>query len=207
MITVAVIEDDGKIRKPLVELINSSCSCVCTHEFSNAEDALEILATAQVDVVLCDIQLPGMDGIECIAILKNVLPQLQIMMLTVFDDSERIYRALKNGASGYILKDTTPEKLIESIVDIYRGGSPMSSQIARKVVDAFSQNQARTTYIDLLSRRETEILELLAKGFRYKEIAGKLFISTETVRTHIRNIYDKLHVHSRIEALKKTGIL
>lgn len=175
--------------------------------FKDAETALKELATHPCDIALFDIQLPVMNGIECIRRLKILHPKMQMMVLTVHDNNDNIFDALKAGATSYLLKTTPPEKIIEAIQDVNSGGSPISSQIARKVIEAFSVKEKTNDFYQDLSRREQEILELLSKGYRYKEIADKVFVSLETVRTHVRNIYEKLQVNSRVEALKKTGFL
>lgn len=176
-------------------------------EFAEAETALAQLSAHPVELALFDVQLPGMSGIECMRKLKIIHPRMQMMVLTVYDNADTIFEALKAGASSYILKNTPPEKIIESIQELYNGGSPISSQIARKVIEAFQVKEKKNEYFQTLSRREQEILEWLSRGFHYKEIADKLFISFETVRSHIRHIYEKLQVNSRVEALKKTGLL
>ena len=206
--SLAIIEDNKNIREYLCPLLSAAYPETDVLIFSTAEDALKVLLSYPVDLVLFDIELPGMNGIECMYKLKSVHLQMQCMMLTVFDDAENIFKAIKAGASGYILKSTSPEKIVEAINDLYNGGSPMSSQIARKVIEAFQQtDNSNNEAYHSLSRREQEIIQVLAKGFRYKEIADQLFLSQETIRTHIRNIYEKLHVNSRSEALKKTGII
>jgi DNA-binding NarL/FixJ family response regulator len=202
-INVAIVEDIDDIREGLAALINGSEKFRCEAAYANAEAALEQLPELEPDVVLMDIGLPGMSGIECIQRLKAQYPQMQIMMLTIYEDDEKIFDSLKAGASGYILKKTPPAKLLESIQDLHNGGSPMSSQIARKVVQAFQQNHQPVPPAERLSKREQEILAYLAKGHLYKEIAVALHISVETVRTHLRNIYDKLHVRTRTEAVVK----
>lgn len=199
-IKVGIIEDEKEISTRLQLIIDGSEGFVCKHVFSNAEDAIRELPGLDLNVVLTDINLPGKSGIECIEALKPLCPGVNFLICTSFEDTETVFRALKAGASGYLIKTTQPSKLLDAIVDIYHGGSPMSSHIARKVVMSFSANTV-SPKIELLTQRETEILDLLAKGLRYKEIADKLFLSTETVRTHIRNIYDKLQVNSRTEAL------
>jgi DNA-binding NarL/FixJ family response regulator len=156
---------------------------------------------------LFDVNLPGMSGIDCIQRLKILHPRMQMMVLTVYDNTDTIFQALKAGATSFLLKSTPPEKVIEAIEDVFNGGSPISSQIARKVIEAFTVKEKTNEYFQELSKREQEILEQLSKGYRYKEIADQLFLSIETVRTHIRNIYEKLQVNSRVEALKKTGLL
>jgi DNA-binding NarL/FixJ family response regulator len=150
--------------------------------------------------------LPGKSGIEFIAWFKPVRPDIQFMVLTSFDDADRVFKALKAGATGYILKNTEPAKLIEALSDLRRGGSPMSNEIARKVVNAFHQDVVYEDAKEFLSQREKEVLQWLSKGFSYKEIASELFISIETVRTHIRNIYEKLHASNRVDALRKAGL-
>jgi DNA-binding NarL/FixJ family response regulator len=171
--------------------------------YANAENALEELPDQEADVVLMDIGLPGMSGIECIRTLKSQHPQMQIMMLTVYEDDDKIFNSLKAGATGYILKKTPPAQLLQAIQDLHNGGSPMSPQIARKVVQTFQSMRAPSQAAEPLSKREQEILAYLAKGHLYKEIAATLHISVETVRTHLRNIYEKLHVRTRTEAVVK----
>lgn len=208
LLSIAIIEDNDTIREYLHPLICTAFPETDVLVFSTAEDALEVLINEPVDMVLFDIELPGMSGIECMYKLKSVHLHMQCMMLTVFDDAENIFKAIKAGATGYLLKSTSPEKIFEAITDLSNGGSPMSSQIARKVIEAFQQtDNNKNESFHSLSRREQEIIQVLAKGFRYKEIADQLFLSQETIRTHIRNIYEKLHVNSRSEALKKTGII
>lgn len=203
MIQVAIVEDLEEIRKGLSMIINAAEGVECKHTFSSAESAIPILSIQPVDVVLMDINLSGeMNGIECVKRLKAIHPQMQFMMCTAYEDTELVFNALKVGATGYILKTVQPPKLIESIKEIYEGGSPMSSQIARKVISSFQKPLIHES-THLLSKREYELLELMAKGYRYKEIAEKLFLSVETIRTHIRNIYRKLEVQSRTEALNK----
>lgn len=203
MVQVAIVEDIDDIRKGLAMIVNADEVLECKHTFSTAEKAIEILSVQPVDVVLMDINLSGkLTGIDCVQKLKSAHPQMQFMMCTVYEDNDLVFRALKVGATGYILKKTPPEKLIEAIKEIHNGGSPMSAQIARKVISAFqkpSLNQAA----QLLTRREQELLDLLSQGYRYKEIADKLFVSIDTIRTHIRNIYRKLEVQSRAEAIHK----
>ncbi|MBS1626810.1 MAG: response regulator transcription factor [Bacteroidetes bacterium] len=205
--SIAIIEDDDKIRHYLTEQIHLAINVAELRTFKTAETALKELTATPCTIALFDIQLPGMNGIECIKRLKMVHPKMQMMVLTVHDNNDHIFDALKAGAVSYLLKTTPSEKIIEAIQEVNNGGSPISSQIARKVIEAFSIKQKTNDSFQELSKREQEILELLSKGFRYKEIAAKIFISIETVRTHIRNIYEKLQVNSRIEALKKTGFL
>jgi DNA-binding NarL/FixJ family response regulator len=208
MNSIAILEDNTTVLSYLSEIIGGAFPDTEIFLFNNGEDACRILEEKKVDMVLFDIELPGMSGIECLYRLKGRHPDLKCMILTNFDDAENIFKAIKAGASSYILKNTSPEKIIDAIVDLDRGGSPMSSQIARKVLDAFQQQvNTHNVSFNSLSQREQEIIQHLAKGYRYKEIAQKLFISEDTVRTHIRNIYGKLQVNSRGEALKKTGLL
>ncbi len=204
-INLAIVEDNRDIREGLVYLIKTSEGFNCTASFSNAEDALKELPESNIDVVLMDINLPGKSGIECVSELKRLRKDIQIIMLTIFEDEDNIFKSLQAGASGYILKKTSAALLLEAIKDVVNGGSPMSSQIARKVVAAFQKSPEEIIPDENLSGRESEILSYLSKGYRYKEIAEKLFISIETVRTHIRNIYEKLQVHSRTEALLKVN--
>ena len=209
MTSIVIIEDDEKIRNYLTALIAGSGEFNLTATFSSAEEAIAFFEKGlgnNVELVLTDIQLPGKSGIDFIAWLKPVKPLVQFMVLSVYDDADRVFKALKAGASGYILKNTPANKLIEALVDMKKGGSPMSSQIARMVVSAFQQTITYTDPQENLSLREKEVLQWLSKGFSYKEIAAKLFISIETVRTHIRNIYEKLHACNRAEALKKAGL-
>ncbi len=203
MIKVAIVEDVDEIRKGLCMMINADEEVECKYTFPTAEKAIRILSLQPVDVVLMDINLPGqLNGIECVQKLKAIHPQMQFMMCTAYEDTELVFNALKVGATGYILKTMQPAKLIESIKEIYAGGSPMSAQIARKVISSF-QKPVLEEPVHVLSKRENELLDLLAKGYRYKEIADRLFLSIETIRTHIRNIYRKLEVQSRTEALNK----
>ncbi len=205
--SIAIIEDDEKVRHYLAEQIHLHIEANEVRVFQNAEIALTELTKEPVDIALFDINLPGMNGIECIRRLKIIHPRIQCMVLTVYDNADSIFDALKAGATSYLLKSTPPEKVIEAINEVQQGGSPISSQIARKVIEAFTLKEKTNDYFQSLSRREQEMLEQLSKGYRYKEIADKLFISVETVRTHIRNIYEKLQVNSRIEALRKTGLI
>jgi len=207
-IKVAIVEDGAEAREALEILINGSEGFACVAACGSAEEALAAIPRCLPDVVLMDIQLPVMSGIECIRRLKTQLPGLQIMMVTVFEDHDRIFQSLAAGASGYILKKTPYAKLLEAIDELHRGGAPMSGQIARQVVEAFKQ-PVRSAPVDpepaaaSLSKREQEILAQLARGFLYKEICDRLGISMGTIRVHIRHIYEKLHVHNRTEAILK----
>ena len=203
-INVGIVEDEKQIRESLAILINGSEGFSCVDVFGNAEDAILSIPEKRLDVVLMDIHLPGKDGIECIAELKPVCPGVQFLMCTSFEDTDSVFKALKAGASGYLTKTTQPSKILDAIMEVYKGGSPMSSHIARKVVASFHISNKENIELQKLSEREKEILNFLSQGLRYKEIADRLFLSTETVRTHIRNIYEKLQVNSRTEALNKT---
>ena len=205
--SIAIIEDDDKIRHYLAEQIQLHIDVVELRVFADAETALKALSVKPVEIALFDVNLPGMNGIDCIQRLKMLHPRMQMMVLTVYDNADTIFNALKAGATGYLLKTTPAEKILEAIAEVQQGGSPISSQVARKVIDAFALKEKTNEYFQELSRREQEMLEQLSKGYRYKEIADKLFVSIETVRTHVRNIYEKLQVNSRAEALKKTGFL
>ncbi|MEP6675620.1 MAG: response regulator transcription factor [Ferruginibacter sp.] len=209
MIPIIILEDDEKIRNYLAALITGSGDFDLAASFSNTEDAMAYFEKGlgdHIELALTDIQLPGKSGIDFTAWLKPLRPDIQFMVLSIYDDADNLYKALKAGASGYILKNTPAAKLVESLHDLRRGGSPMSSQIARKLVNAFQQD---IPYIDAkenLSEREKEVLQWLSKGFSYKEIAAKLSLSIETVRTHLRKIYEKLHARNRGEALRKSGL-
>ena len=203
MISVAIVEDNKTTREGLETIINlsSEYSCVCT--CSSAEDALRVLPQRRPDVVLMDIQLPNMSGVECVAQLKQLLPAVQVIMVTVYEDPDRIFRALRAGASGYLLKRATPEQVLSAIREVHAGGAPMSGEIARKVIAHFQNQQAASQQVAGLSGREREVLELVVHGFANKEIADRLSISVESVRWHLKHIYQKLHVHSRTEAALK----
>ncbi len=201
-IKVAIVEDNTKVRESLTALISGSDGFRCVGSFPHAEAALSKMALDWPDVVLMDINLPNMSGIDCVSRLKALRPSMQIIMVTVYLENEKIFQSLVAGASGYLIKQTPPAEILEAIADVHRGGSPMSSNIARKLVQYVAQ-VARPAEKMELSPREHEILCLLAKGYQYKEIAETLSISVETVRTHLRNIYEKLHVRSRTEAVVK----
>ncbi len=203
-IQVAVIEDQKETRKMLAVLINDSEGYECVATFENAEDAISRLPQLRPDIVLVDIHLPGLSGTDCVRRLKGDCPGTHFIMCTSLEDPDNIFKALQAGATGYLTKSTPPAKILEAIADAHNGGSPMSSQIARKVITFFQQKQEKISKeLDKLSARELEILDYLAKGYRYKEIAALLFINIETVRKHIHNIYDKLQVNSRTDALNK----
>jgi DNA-binding NarL/FixJ family response regulator len=202
-ITVSIVEDDRETRENLVELLNGAPALHCLNSFPTGEAALHGLPLEKPDVVLVDINLPGISGIECVSKLKNQLPQLQVLMITTYEDSDMIFRSLRAGASGYLLKKMPRAKLIEAIEEVHAGGAPMSVPVARKVVEHFHQIQQPASDRDKLTKREQEVLALLAKGHRYKEIMDELGISLGTLRTHLAHIYEKLHVQSRTEAAVK----
>ena len=203
IIRVAIVEDDNDIRQSFEAIIGSAPGYACLKTYDNAEAAVADIPALKPDVVIMDIHLPGMSGIDAVRILKEEMPSVQIAMCTVYEDDEHIFNALRAGASGYLLKRTTPDKLLEAVSDLHQGGSPMSSEIARRVVASFRKATAPPPELAALTPREKEILDLLAKGYLYKEIAAELFISIETVKRHIHNIYEKLHVQTRTEALNK----
>jgi len=200
-ITVSIIEDDVPAREILAEWIRRAEGFQVVSEHGDAESALEILPREKPAVVLVDINLPVMNGIECIRRLKPILPQTQFVMLTVYEDDNHIFKALAVGASGYLLKQTPRQMLLIALREVYAGGSPMSTSIARKVVQSFCRPMAGPGGAANLSGREQEVLELLARGFLYKEIADSLQLSVQTVNTYIRRIYEKLHVRSRAQAI------
>jgi DNA-binding NarL/FixJ family response regulator len=200
-ISVAIVEDDVPAREILAGWIRDTEGFRCAGEYDDAETALARLPVENPSVVLFDINLPGMNGIECVRRLKPRLPDTQFVMVTVYEDANHIFDALAAGASGYMLKQTKRNELIEALKDVHAGGSPMSSQIARKVVQSFRRNESGTDGTNDLSPREREVIELLARGYLYKEIAEKLAISVPTVNTYIRRIYEKLHVRSRAQAV------
>ncbi len=203
MISVAVVEDNAGVRRSLELLLNESpgfrCACAC----GSAEEALEVLPRHAPDVVLMDIHLPNRSGIECTARLKSLLPAIQIVMITVYTDVDTVFTALRAGASGYLLKRSPPERILEAITEVRQGGAPMTGEIARKIVEAFKEPAAAPSQAAELTRREQEVLELLSQGFANKEIAQKLCVSLDTVRYHLKLVYDKLHVRSRTEAVAK----
>lgn len=203
MVKLAIVEDNKTTRESLKTIIDLSpghwCVCVC----QTAEEALSLIPRHQPDVVLMDIQLPGMSGVECVMRLKESMPQVQVIMVTVYQDPDRIFRALRAGASGYLLKRATPDMVLNAIRDVQQGGVPMSAEIARKVIGYFQTQPVASPDIEKLSPRELEILNLIAPGYSNKEIADRLGISIESIRWHLKNIYHKLHVHSRTEAASK----
>jgi DNA-binding NarL/FixJ family response regulator len=201
-IIVAIVEDITEIREGLKLLIDNSDGFTCHEVYMNAEDAVKGLVISQPDVVLMDINLPVMNGIEAVRQLKDKCPGTQFIMSTVYEDDSNIFESLKAGASGYLLKKTAPANILQAITEVINGGSPMSTQIARKVIASF-QKKDSIDENEILTPKEKQVLKSLAKGLRYKEIAGELNVSMETIRTHARNIYEKLQVQSRTEALNK----
>ncbi len=203
MTRIAIVEDNRVIRESLVEFVkvDSECECVCV--CATAEEALKEIPRHQVDIVLMDIQLPDISGIGCTARLKQLMPSVQIIIVTVYEDTERIFKALRAGACGYLLKRCTPEELVSAIREVRQGGAPMSREIARKVILSFQEPVTTAAEVEGLSPREREILELLAEGFPNKQIAARVGLTDGTVRWHLRHVYNKLHVRSRTEAALK----
>lgn len=203
MTKIAIVEDNKVIRESLMEFIHADpefrCVCAC----ATAEEALKIIPKHEPEIVLMDIQLPNMSGIDCLAQLKQMLPSIHIIMVTVYEDTERIFKALRMGACGYLLKRCTPEELLTAIREVRQGGAPMSREIARKVIFSFQEPVKAAAEVEDLSPRELEILELLAGGFPNKAIADRLGLTDGTVRWHLRHVYHKLHVRSRTEAALK----
>ena len=203
MTRIAIVEDNRVIRESLMEFVKADAECECAYVCATAEDALKEIPRRQVDIVLMDIQLPDISGIECTARLKQLMPAVQIIMVTVYEDTERIFKALRAGACGYLLKRCTPEELVSAIREVRQGGAPMSREIARKVILSFQEPVATAAEVEGLSPREREILELLAEGFPNKQIAARIGLTDGTVRWHLRHVYHKLHVRSRTEAALK----
>ncbi|MCB1129611.1 MAG: response regulator transcription factor [Verrucomicrobiae bacterium] len=203
MIRVSIVEDDRATREGFAKLLRHDPEILCQGIYASAEEAEREIPSLLPDVVLMDISLPGRSGVECVARLKNAHPQLQFVMVTTYDTNQLIFDALRAGASGYLLKRTAPDDLLPAIKDVHGGGSPMSMQIARKVVSHFHQIQQPAGELETLTKREHEILALLAKGLAYKEIAEQLFISRGTVHRHLHAVYEKLHVQSGKEAVVK----
>jgi DNA-binding NarL/FixJ family response regulator len=202
-ISVSIVEDDAHVRASLAKLIDSSSGYRCVSQHGSAENALLEIPRVKPDVTLMDINLPGVNGVECARRLKPQLPATQIIMLTVYQNTEHIFNALAAGATGYMLKQTPPNELLAAIRDVHAGGSPMSGHIARKIVQSFQQPAPTSPEAQSLSPRESQVLDLLAKGYLYKEIAETMKVTYATVHTHIRHIYEKLHVRSRTEAVAK----
>jgi DNA-binding NarL/FixJ family response regulator len=200
-ITVSIVEDNNGVRGSLARLIGSAAGFRCVSQHASAEIALEEIPKVKPQVVLMDINLPGLNGVECVRRLKPILPECQFIMLTVYQNTEHIFQALAAGATGYLLKQTPPAELLAAMQDVLRGGSPMNSHIARKIVQSFQRPAPAESPTVNLSPRESEVLDLLAKGYLYKEIGDHMKLSYATVHTHIRHIYEKLQVRSRTEAV------
>jgi DNA-binding NarL/FixJ family response regulator len=203
MTKIAIVEDNRVIRESLAEFVQTDPDCKCIYVCATATEALKEIPKCQPDIVLMDIQLPDISGIECTAQLKQLMPSVQIIMVTVYEDTDRIYKALRAGACGYLLKRCTPEELINAIHEVKQGGAPMSREIARKVIASFREPATSASEVEGLSPREREILELLANGYPNKEIAARVGLTDGTVRWHLRHVYNKLHVRSRMEAALK----
>ena len=201
-IKVAIVDDDEGIRAGLATVIRRSPSFKLTGDYADGEIALKEIPRHPPDVVLMDINMPGMKGFECVRQLKLSMPQVQFLMLTVYEDSDSLFNSLKAGASGYLLKRTASSRLLEAIRDVHSGGSPMSPHLARRVVQFFSKPESEST-LSRLTPGEKEFLDQLANGYAYKEIADRMKISIDTVRSYVRTVYEKLHVHSRTEAVVK----
>ena len=202
-IKVAIVDDDEGIRTSLVTLIRRATALKLTGDYADAETALKEIPRNPPDVVLMDINLPGMKGLECVRQLKAQLPAVQFLMLTVYEDSDSLFNSLKAGASGYLLKRTASARLLEAIRDVHAGGSPMTPQLARRVVQFFTRPAEAASPVASLTPGEKEFLDQLANGYAYKEIADRMKISIDTVRSYVRTVYEKLHVHSRTEAVVK----
>ena len=202
-ITVSIVEDNDQLRGTLARVISRAEGFECLSQHGSAEAALEALPKERPNVVLMDINLPGLNGVECVRRLKQLIPATLVVMLTVYEDTENIFNALAAGASGYLLKRTSSAELLTAIKDVQKGGSPMTTHIARKVVQSFQKAGASSQATENLSAREQEVLDCLSQGFLYKEIAEKLGISYETVHTYVRRIYEKLQVRTRTEAVAK----
>lgn len=203
MISFAIVEDQPEMRASLVEWLGSVSGLRCVGAYETGEAALWQIPRVMPDVVLMDINLPGMGGVQCVSRLKETLPGLNVLMLTTYDDSEIIFDSLRAGANGYLLKNMPREELVQAVQQVHAGGAPMSLQIARKVINHFHPPKKSAGELQELTNREQEILRLLAKGYMYKEIADQLGITMSTIRTHISAVYGKLHVHSRTEAAMK----
>lgn len=203
MIRILIYEDDMAFRDTLSILVNSTADYELKGAFDNCNNIASHLQKYKPDVVIMDIHMPGTNGLEGLRIIRGSSPGTQVLMFTVFDDDDNIFKAICNGANGYLLKKTSPSKIIDAIREVYEGGAPITPAVARKILALFPKTPARSNEIDALSPREQEVLQLLMKGFSYKMIAAELIISVETVRTHIKRIYEKLHVHSAQEAFSK----
>jgi DNA-binding NarL/FixJ family response regulator len=202
-ITVAIVEDDAPLRASISGILQRAPNCRCVGAYASAEDALREIPGLAPQVVLMDINLPGMDGVQCVRRLAELIPRAQILMLTVHDDPDSIFESLAAGASGYLLKPVRAAELLAAVKDVYAGGAPMTSNIARKVVKSFRRTESEVDEARQLSPRERDVLDYLVKGYSYKETAEQMGISYSTVHTHIEHIYQKLHVQSRAQAVAK----
>jgi len=202
-IRVALVEDNDDLRASIKRLLQRSPQLEVVADYPDAESALASLPRLKPDVVLMDVKLPKMDGVECVRRLKSLLPAVLVVMLTVHDDDDSLFNSILAGADGFLLKDTVPTRLVEAIREVYKGGSPMTPQIARRIVQRFRKSDQEPALLERLTSREREVLEQLALGKRYKEISDSLGISLDGIRFHIRGVYKKLHVHSRTEAVLK----
>lgn len=203
LIRVAIVEDDEWVRENLTRELGQNTGFSCLGSFRSAEAAIEGIPSLMPDVVLMDINLPGMDGVQCVQRLREVCPDVQFLMLTVYEESDKIFDSLIAGARGYLLKRTSTPELLEAIRQVREGGAPLTDHIARKVVHYFNQQGTKASSLDILTPRERQVLEKLAQGASYKEAADQLSLSVHTIRMNVRHIYDKLHVHSRGEAVAK----
>jgi DNA-binding NarL/FixJ family response regulator len=203
MINVCIIEDIPEIQDGLKAIIENDDRFLLLKCFNNAEDAIKELPLLIPNIVIADINLPGQSGIDCVSAIKEMVPAIQFIMFTIYEDNDQVFEAIKAGANGYILKNTAPEKIIESLLDLSEGGSPMTPKIARKVIANMQGHTVNKEQIETLTARENEVLLLLSKGFLYKEIADKLFIAPSTIKRHISHIYQKLQVQNKTEAINK----
>ncbi|MBS1600226.1 MAG: response regulator transcription factor [Bacteroidetes bacterium] len=202
-ITLSIVEDLSEVRESLENLVRDSDEFLFISSYHNAETARERIPEEQPQIVIMDINLPGMSGVECIRKIRDACPHTQFIMYTIFEDDDKVFDALEAGAHGYLLKKTPKEKILEALIEMHNGGAPMSTDIARKVIKSFQRHHKFDSKKNLLTQKETEVLQLLAKGFLYKEIGEKLHISINTVKQHIHNLYEKLHVSNRTEAINK----
>jgi DNA-binding NarL/FixJ family response regulator len=202
-INIGIVEDDREVRENWAKVLNAHPKLKCIAACESGEEALKRFPDCRPDVVLMDINLPGMSGIQCTALVKELLPKTQVLMVTIYSNNNSVFEALQAGASGYILKNNSSEEVIRSIIDVVEGGAPMTGRIARRVIEAFRRPAPKGLKEAQLTFREKEILELIAQGYANKEIASRLDVAVSTVRTHIEHIYDKLHVHCRTEAAAK----
>lgn len=202
-INVGIVEDDREVRENWAKVLNAHPKLKCVADCESGEAALKIIPACRPEVVLMDINLPGMSGVHCTALLKKQLPKTHVLMVTIYSNNNSVFEALKAGASGYILKNNSSEEVIRSIIEVVEGGAPMTGQIARRVIEAFRRPAPKELNEAQLTIREKEILHLIAKGYANKEIASELDVGVSTVRTHVEHIYEKLHVHCRTEAAAK----